>query len=244
MKHFFRIEEDGYFLKMFSLPHLLLLGVFALGVYLLYRNREKLKTEYPVVGKILGLLLLLDQTSFYIWQFASGYFNLRESLPLFHCRIVAWILVISLLFRYRPAQVMGIFWGLMGSVMALLSVDLYPFQFPHFTNFQFFHLHMMMGWSVAYLLFTKDYKITPGSFKKVVLFTSAYNIALYVFNTLMNRATGVDYNYGFLRHAPEGLIKYLTWVPTLLYPVLIILLFGLGLYLIYLLIKWVERKIA
>lgn len=243
MKHFFRAVEDGRFFKMFSPVHLVILGVFILGIYLLFHFRKQIKENYSFLGKILGTLLILDQVAFYTWQIASGYFNLRESLPLFHCRQAALVLGIGLLFSFRPAQVLGVFWGLMGSVLALLFTDMYPFTYPHFTNFQFFHLHMVMGWAVSYILFTKDYKFTPGAMKKVLLYTAFYNVVLFIFNTWMTKGTGLDYNYGFLRHLPLGLMKYLDWLPSILFPVLVIIAFSLVLYLIYLLILFVERKV-
>lgn len=244
MKHFFRNKEDGRFFRMFSPIHGVILCVFVLGIFLLYHYRDRIKIKCPYLGKILGLLLFLDQFTFYLWQFTSRYFNLRESLPLFHCRLAALILAVGLLFNLKPAQIIGVFWGLLGSVMALIFTDLYPFRYPHFTNFQFFHLHMIMGWSVAYILFTKDYKISKEWLKKVLLITAGYNAFLFLFNTVMLRITKLDFNYGFLRHLPLGLMKFFRWLPPPLFPLLVIVFFSLILFLIYQLISWIERKIS
>jgi hypothetical integral membrane protein (TIGR02206 family) len=127
-----------------SLP--LKIGLYALWLAVmvfLFLSRDRLsKLRNPDrIAKAMGVILLVDQVVLYSWQFISGYFNLELSLPLYHCRIAVPLLILDLVFGVKVLRPIWIFWGALGTIFSMIFMDLYRFDFPHYTNFQFFIVH-------------------------------------------------------------------------------------------------------
>ena len=206
--YFFRGKEDLVFspLAAFSALHLIILFSFILVAAIIYRgdfglnngkNREKL-------AQIFAIILLIDQVILYSWQFSSGYFNLQLSLPIYHCRIAIALLIIGVLFKRKIILYVGMYWGFLGSIMALLVPDMYKFRFPHYTNIQFFLAHIIMGLLIINLLKSKTIQITDKETKFVLLITNIYNLLLFIFNLSMAHFGGLkDINYGYMNAFPK-----------------------------------------
>lgn len=206
--YFFRGKEDLVFspLAAFSALHLIILFSFILVAAIIYRgdfglnkgkNREKL-------AQIFAIILLIDQVILYSWQFSSGYFNLQLSLPIYHCRIAIALLIIGVLFKRKNILYVGMYWGFLGSIMALLVPDMYKFRFPHYTNIQFFLAHVIMGLLIISLLKSREVQITAKETKFVLIITNIYNLLLFIFNLSMAHFWGLkDINYGYMNAFPK-----------------------------------------
>lgn len=206
--YFFRGKEDLVFspLAAFSALHLIILFSFIFVAAIIYRgdfglkegdNREKL-------ARIFAIILLIDQVILYSWQFSSGYFNLQLSLPIYHCRIAIALLIIGVLFKRKNILYVGMYWGFLGSIMALLVPDMYKFRFPHYTNIQFFLAHVIMGLLIINLLKSKTIQITDKETKFVLLITNIYNLLLFIFNLSMVHFWDLkDINYGYMNAFPK-----------------------------------------
>lgn len=239
MKHFFRAIEDGVPLKLFSPVHLVLLAIYIIGIIFIAKkkfglNDEKRNRKFLIV---LASILLIDQIVLYAWQLGSGYFRMDISLPLYHCRLAVWMLIIGVLLDNRKIKVIGIYWGTMGSVMAMVMADLYKFQFPHYTNFQFFIVHIIMGWIIADLLFVTKDSITKEDNKFVVIFTNVYNVLLVAFNLLMVKSLP-DINYGYMIGMPPFIGPIFSRPIHIL---VMLILFNIAMFGIYYLFRAVQR---
>lgn len=203
IQHFFRANEDGFVFKMFSPVHIGILAVYIIGIITISKGDCGLKDEKKNRNflKTMAIILLVDQIVLYIWQFASGYFKLEVSLPLYHCRVSVWFLIIGVLFDDSLLKTLGIYWGSVGSIVAMILVDLYDFSFPHYTNFQFFIVHILMGWIIADMLFVQGFTPSKDDDKKTIIFTNLYNIFLIAFNVIMNKKYK-NVNYGYMLHMP------------------------------------------
>lgn len=236
MEHFFRGIEDGIPLSIFSNIHIMLFIVYIIGIYLVYKFRNNFKSNKAI--KIAAIVLLIDQVILYLWQAFSGYFNFELSLPLYHCRLAVIMLIFGILKDNRKLKVIGIYWGMIGSIIGMIMIDLYLFKFPHYTNFQFFLVHMMMGWIVVYLLFVEKIKISKEDNKFVLKISSFLNIGLFFFNVFFRR----DYpkiNYGYMLRMPDMVGEILN---PYLHAILMIFVFNIALFFVYYFIKMIRRK--
>lgn len=202
-KTFFRGSEDGYVFPMFGKVHLLMLAIFFVGIYMIYKGyfglRDKNKNK-KFMNTML-FILLIDQIVLYAWQIGSGYFNWAMSLPLYHCRICVWFLIIGIYFDKDLIKTIGIYWGTLGSFLAMLVPDPYKFSFPHYTNFQFFIVHILMGWVISDLVFRKKYIPNKNENVRALIFTNFFNLALIIFDLSM-RKYWPKANYGYMIELP------------------------------------------
>lgn len=206
--YFFRGKEDLVFspLAAFSALHLIILFAFLVLVAIIYRRDLSLKegNNRRNLSKFFAVILLIDQVILYSWQFSSGYFNLQLSLPIYHCRIAIALLIIGVLFNRINIIHVGMYWGFLGSIMALLVPDMYKFRFPHYTNIQFFLAHVIMGLLIINLLKSREIQITGKETKFVLLITNIYNLFLFIFNLSMAHFWGLkDINYGYMNAFPK-----------------------------------------
>lgn len=242
MKYFFRGVTDQMPLTAFSFTHIMLLGLFALVLYLLARGTNNLRDSLKAkkLSHLMAVVLLIDQVVLYAWQFGSGYFNLEQSLPLFHCRIAVWLLIFGVMFKRDRLLKVGMYWGLIGALIANLVPDLYPFKFPHYTNFQFFICHMTMGWLIIHLLFNQKIKVSRDDTRHVLLITNLYNTLLFAFNLVM-QVHYPEANYGYVTDFPSIVPFHF---PLLLHFLLVSLLFNLTIFAVGLVFEQISLKVS
>lgn len=206
--YFFRGKEDILFspLAVFSALHLIILFAFIIVVTLISRGDLGLKKDNnrQKLSRIFSTMLLIDQIILYTWQISSGYFNVELSLPLYHCRIAIALLIVGVLFNQKNILYTGMYWGFLGSIMAMLVPDMYKFQFPHYTNFQFFYNHIVMGLLIINLLKSKEIQINAKDTKFVLIITNIYNVLLFIFNLILAHFWGLTaINYGYMNSFPK-----------------------------------------
>lgn len=239
--HFFRAREDGFKLQLFGTVHIILLAIFILGIVII-SNRKLSLSNKKINRKFLrmmAIILLVDQIILYSWQIFSGYFAWDMSLPLYHCRITVWLLIIGILFERKLCKVIGLYWGFLGSIISMTLVDLYQFNFPHYTNFQFFIVHVLMGWIVFDFIFVKRYEISDRLNKKALIYTNLFNIMVLIVNLLM-KSSYPEVNYGYMLALPGNK----SWlINQALHPLLMIILFNIGMALLFYLKRIIENKL-
>lgn len=200
-------SESGYPFSMFSLQHLIPLGVIALLVVLLYRYRMTLRQAVwkRTVRYGLGAVLFLFEAALYGWYFYYGQFTLEQSLPLQLCSI-SYLLSILILFfpRYRLYEFLY-FAGVGGALQALLTPAAILSGYPHFTYFYFFVGHGAIVWIALYMTWVYEYRPTWGSIWRVLLML---NILLAVVIPV-NRITGGNYLFVAEKPAGDTLLNFL-----------------------------------
>lgn len=190
--YFFRTSIEKNNFTSFGVIHLILLAITLLGVLtIICRKRENRLFELVV-----GITLLIQQTTLYLWYFKGNYNFLQEGLPLFHCRIAIILIAIGMIFKKDFMMKMGSYWGIFGSISALLFPGLDPFVFPHMTQFSFFTGHILLLWGSIYLLTVKKIGMSKDDFKKVLIITNLYHTVIFNINNLINS------NYAYMKSSP------------------------------------------
>lgn len=236
---FYGVEnEDPLVIPLPLMIGLLLLWIGVMVLIVLYRKRLMAQKNPMCLAKIAAMVLLVDQVVLYLWQFLSGYFNLEMSLPLYHCRIAVPILVLDLIFGFTMLRSIWIYWGFLGSVFAMGFMDLYRFDFPHYTNFQFFIVHITLGWIIFYTIFVLGYRFDKEGLKRTLVVTLIYNIVMILFNAVMNggfiaREDSL-YNYGYMLFPPGPLKDLVLSFPPFVFYFIMLGGYELLIYLLYL----------
>ncbi len=125
----------------------------------------------------------------------------RELLPLHLCRISSYLCAFLLVTRsYRLFEV-TYFWGVGGSLAALLSPDL-NFNFPHPIFVGFFLGHALVLGSVLFAVGAYEFSLRLRSIGFAALVTALYMGGV----ALINGA--LDTNYLYVCDKPEGITLY------------------------------------
>ena len=155
-----------------------------------------MKTENRILELFIGVILITQQVILYTWYSISKYNLLKEGLPLFHCRIAIIFVGIGLIFNRKPLMKIGSYWGIFGSISALLLPGIDPFSFPHITQFSYFIGHLFLLWGSIYLLSVKKIGMSEIDLKNLLLFTTAYHLLMLMVNTILNS------NYAYMNAPP------------------------------------------
>ena len=153
--------------------------------------------------KVLAQVLALDEVSWWIYMaFGGGEPGQRaQPLPLQLCDAAILIAALALWTRHRLLAEVTYFWGLAGTVQALLTPEL-PQHFPTYPYFQYYIAH---GGVVAVaLILVIGLRLQPRRWS--VAWVAGLTVAYAGFVGLVDAVTGA--NYMFLRGKPD--------VPTLL----------------------------
>ena len=146
-------------------------------------------------GRALAVIIVVNETSWWVWLAFQHTWSLSYALPLHLCDVAAFVAAAALWTR-RPLLVeLTYFWGLAGTSNSLITPDIAD----HFPGYLFLQFYIDHGAIVAAALFlVVGLQITPrrGAVARVVVLT----LGLAAIDSVVNLLTGG--NYMFLRHAP------------------------------------------
>lgn len=237
IKYFFRGSPDGYSFPMMSNLHLLILMFTLLGCILIISKGSNLRdSKYSRYFKAITITILsIQQIVLYIWYMFSGYFTIKESLPLYNCRIAIIFTIFAFITNKNIFKNVCCYWGFAGSILALLFPVTDPFNFPHYTLISFWSGHIVMLWATTYLLFVERYSINKNSLRSMLIFTNIYNLIIYKFNQVFLA------NYCYLNEPPFE-IKFISNINPYTYTLIIFATFNLVMTLFYICAKGLSKN--
>ncbi|MEO8745288.1 MAG: TIGR02206 family membrane protein [Candidatus Dormiibacterota bacterium] len=149
--------------------------------------------------KGLAVVLVADELSWWIFLIAGGQPNspLVQSLPLQLCDVAIFVAALALWFRSAWLVELTWFWGLAGSLQALLTPDL-PQHFPSYPYLQYYIAHG--GIVAAALLLVIGLGLRPRALG--VVRAAALTVAYVAFVGIVDAVTGSNYMY--LRSKPPS----------------------------------------
>lgn len=158
---------------LFSFYHLIMLAIILSIIILTYVFRHRLLSLKKSTRIYIASFLILQQLSLTVWYIMYGGLSLKESLPLELCDIS--MIICASMFTYKSYLLYEIvyFWGMAGSLEALITPDLGIYTFPHFIFFQFFISHGSIIILCLFMTFVYGYR---PSFKSLIKSLIALNI--------------------------------------------------------------------
>lgn len=148
-----------------------------------------------VFARALAVFLVANQLSWYVVERNS--LSLQWSLPLGLCEIGTFVAGAALWWRTPLLVEITYFWGLGGTVQALLTPELDRFSlFPTYFYFQYYINHGGLVLAAVFLVVGLNLVPRPGAVLRVAMITAAYLVVV----AGVDRVTGGDYLY--LRQPP------------------------------------------
>ena len=174
--------------------------------------------------KALAVVLLLDEVSWWLYVAAGGGTprERAQPLPLQLCDVAIFIAAAALWTRHQLLVELLYFWGLAGTLQALLTPDL-PQHFPSYPYFQYYVAHGGVVGAALLLVVGMRLYPRPWAVVRVLGLTFAYAAIV----GLVDLLTGSDYMY--LREKPPSptLLDFLGPWPVYILSAAVI---GLGLF--------------
>jgi hypothetical integral membrane protein (TIGR02206 family) len=205
---------------LFAPEHLVALLVIALSTIFLVIAARRRPGAWL---KVLAAVLVVDEVSWWVFILGGGQpgARLELSLPLQLCDVAIFVAAAALWTRRHMLAEVTYFWGLAGTLQALLTPDL-PQHVPSYPYFQYYIAHG--GVVAAALVLVIGLRLHPRRW--AVLWVAGLSIAYAAFVGVIDAVTGADYMY--LRSKPPS--------PTLLdalgpWPWYILVATGIGLLL-------------
>ncbi len=235
MNYFFRGEPDGFVFKIFSPIHIIILLTLLILMILMYKYKNKLNPKKFTL--ITMSMLLIDRMIMFYWYYTSGVLSLKDSLPLFTCRSAVYLLLLYFITKNRFIKSVAVYWSLFGGIIALIYPSMFAYKFPHYTNFSFFILHMLLIIAGFSIVLFDNYQFDIKGFKNVAMFTVAYLLVVKFF--VVNLIDGA--NYCYLRESPifkDALVNMNTYMYSLVVILTNIAIF----YILYSISKLIQKK--
>jgi hypothetical integral membrane protein (TIGR02206 family) len=228
--------------QRYGLAHLLviLLTIALPFVLAAFARRSRWPRAGQVVARLIALLLGINYVGYAIYLWTIGQTTPWEkALPLQLCDWAMVAIIVAFLTGRERWLEVAYFWGIGGTVQAILTPDLrYAFPDIRFVNFFVGHCGIVIG--IGFLMIVRGFRPHFSSIWRTFAWTEVY----FVVTVVVDLITGE--NYGYLLHPPESasLLDFLSdsWPIYLLQMHLLALLFFLALYVPFALYDLINRK--
>lgn len=171
---------------LFSYQHLIALAIILSIIILTYVFRHRLRLLKNSTRIYISSFLILQQLSLTAWYITYGGLPLKASLPLELCDISTIISAIMFTCKSYNLYEIVYFWGMAGSLEALITPDLGIYTFPHFIFFQFFLSHGSIIILCLFMTFVYGYRPNFKSLIKSLLVLNIYAGFIGIYDKLMD----------------------------------------------------------
>lgn len=186
MEYFFRHSED--IRTNIKMP--LVWGFLLIYLILIYKLRYK--------RKILAIQLVslsLIELALFLRYYEGKVLFIREGLPLYHCRIAAFMMAISYFRKDYKLSNYFAWLGIIGTLTAYSFPDPSKYLWPHITNLTYVLGHILSIGSALMILTNERREL---DFKLICKITLSMNLMIYLLNKTISA------NYGYLNHLPDS----------------------------------------
>ncbi|MFY3790157.1 TIGR02206 family membrane protein [Ureibacillus sp. MALMAid1270] len=178
----------------YSLVHLLTIGVFFLGIFLLYSFRNQLNER--IIRWVFVTVILFFEIGYHTWLLSNNLWDPSHALPLQLCSVSIILCIVLLITNNKLVFEIVYFIGIAGAIQAILTPELF-YNFPHFRFFHFFVNHSLIIWTCLFYVWTMRYRIQLSSIFKSLVFLQIVAFIAFIANSI----TGG--NYMFLAGKPK-----------------------------------------
>ena len=179
-----------------SPEHLLPLGVLvAVAAALCITARRAPGRWIDIVAATMAGVIVLSELSWQPYVLANHSWSAALSLPVQLCDVGGFVAAAALLWRQALLVEITYFWGLGGTLQALLTPDLRD-HFPSFPYLQFYATHDLVVLAALFLVIGLRLQPRAGAVRRIFLLTVAFAAVIGV----VDLVTGGNYLY--LRQVP------------------------------------------
>ena len=208
-------------------------------VFAAFVRRSRWPRSERLIGQLLAAMLLLNYAGYEIYLATTVGLEWKKALPFQLCDWAMISIVVALLTGRERWLEVAYFWGIGGTLQAILTPDL-KYAFPHIRFITFFVAHSGIVIAIIFMMIVKKFRPHWFSIVRVFLWSELY----FVLTITVDLLTGE--NYGYLLHQPAAasLLDLLSHnrVVYILEMHLLALLFYFALYLPFAIYDLVRRK--
>jgi hypothetical integral membrane protein (TIGR02206 family) len=235
MKGWYGHLYDDFPFELFSVSHLIMIGILIIGGIFLVIFRNCIQMIRGIFQSVFFVLLLGFEVMYHYWMYKDGLWDASFMLPFHLCSISLVLCLLLLITKWEFVFQVVYFFGMIGALMAIVTPELF-IGYPHFRYFHFFVTHILIIWTCLYFVLVHQYKPT----KKGMVLSFVFLNSSAVLAWIVNIYTGG--NYMFLAYKPENgsLLDYLG--P---YPYYILVLEAVAFFLFFVLLipfRWKKGK--
>jgi len=213
--------------QIFNFAHLITLLIIILiaCILVLLARSKRFNSWIRSISGTLAIILLGNELIGFIIAIKLGLWSLEWGLPLQICDLAIFAVVYSLIRHKQFIWEIAYFWGLSGTLQAVLTPDI-QFNFPDYFFFKFFITHGGIVIAVIFLAAGCQRRISRTSIWRVWLVTNVYALFIGIFNQIFKT------NYLYLCEKPHqsSLLDYLGPWPFYLLSLQAVFLISLFLY--------------
>jgi hypothetical integral membrane protein (TIGR02206 family) len=185
--------------SILSVEHLVPLALLVVAaVVLCFAARRAPGRWIDAVAAIIALVLVIAELSWQPYVIANHAWSVGASLPIQLCDVGGFVAAAALLGRQLLLVEVAYFWGLGGTLQALLTPDLGDKHFPSFPYLQFYVTHDLVILAALFLVIGLALYPRPGAVRRIFVLTLAFAVLVGLFDLL----TGGNYMY--LRQVPAS----------------------------------------
>ena len=185
--------------EAFTWQHYLPLIFFLIsGVILIYWGiRLNEHSPKKKIGMGISLITWFFMVSWSVYKIFKGSYLIEEDLPIYLCRLMAWLLPVIILLENRKWIGIFYFWILAGTLQALITPDLAE-GFPTYPYLRYWFLHAGLVVGILYYIIVFKVRITWKDFVNAVLYIQVYLVLIHLINMALKT------NYSYTMHKPPG----------------------------------------
>ena len=181
-----------------SAEHVLPLAILVVAAVLLCVAARRAPGRWiDAVAAIIALTLVVAELSWQPYVVANKTWSAAASLPVQLCDVAGFVAAAALLWRQLVLVEVAYFWGLGGTLQAVLTPDVKD-HFPSFPYLQFYVTHDLVILAALFLVFGLALQPRPGAVRRIFALTVVFAIVV----GLIDLATGGNYMY--LRQVPAS----------------------------------------
>ncbi|MGI9114334.1 MAG: TIGR02206 family membrane protein [Chthoniobacterales bacterium] len=181
----------------YGIAHLIVITLTIVLPFILWAIAGRRPSAERIIIAILSAVLILNYAVYLALVRQFGAVTWQQVLPLQLCDWAMLVVIIALWTHRSGWFEVAYFWGLGGTVQAVLTPNL-SYGFPDFRFFSFFISHCGIIVGVVFLMLQHRLRPYPFSIVRVFAWTELY----FVITLAADAFTG--FNYGFLLHKPEA----------------------------------------
>lgn len=199
MVDYFSKLYNGDPFQVYSLSHLIVLGIMFLLSLMMYKFSHSIKETYLryVLRYGLAIILIMTELTLHIWYFYLGTWDPTYSLPFQLCSVSLFLCIVMLFTKNYFLYEITYFTALGGAGQAMLTPELF-YPFPHYRFFHFFIAHIVIILSPLYMTWIESYRPTIKSVWKTFAFINIYALFIFGINSILGS------NYLWLREKPQA----------------------------------------
>jgi hypothetical integral membrane protein (TIGR02206 family) len=185
--------------RPYGLAHLIVIALTVALPFVLatFVRRTRWPRSERLVGQLLAAMLLVNYAGYEIYLAFTVGLEWKKALPFQLCDWAMIAILVALLTGRARWLEVAYFWGIGGTLQAILTPDL-KYAFPNIRFITFFVAHSGIVIAIAFVMIMKKYRPHWFSIVRVFLWSELYFVLTFIVDLLTGE------NYGYLLHQPAA----------------------------------------